>query len=137
MKYLKYFESDFFLDEEDKSFETLKEDIMDICLELTDIGFVVKVSRGSYPCISIRSKGIDDETDSNYFDYIDVKETVERLKRYLGYKLKYIQVGNDVEDEDNINIETVWHDLNKELDGIMPNCWYLYNIYQLNIEFTI
>ncbi len=90
MKYLKYFESNII-------HSSIKEDIEDICLELSDIGFeiyVVKENSMQYdfgkPIYIIQiSKKLDEETlsfagDNEYFNYSDVEEVIERIKDYLG-----------------------------------------------------
>ncbi len=140
MKYLKYFESN--------SFDVLKEDIKDICLELTDIGYSIKIDHDNiftnygdtpFGIFSIgKNNGDHYSTDPElYFDYKDVKETIERLKEYLGKnRVVNVYVLNNEEDEDG-NLSLVRNRLNPEVDGIMMNSWYLHDIYSLKIEFKL
>ncbi len=141
MKYLKYFESN--------SFDVLKEDIKDICLELTDIGYSIKIRKkiddhdiftnyGEYRFSIGKNNGDHYSTDPElYFDYKDVKETIERLKEYLGKnRVVNVQVLNNEEDEDG-NLSLVRNRLNTKVDGIMMNSWYLHDIYSLEIEFKL
>jgi len=155
MKYLKYYE-----DKINTPFDVLKEDIKDICLELTDIGYSISIRKNANSPIGTSSwhpsnsrffwkdesytfsitKNNEDHFSTDpelYFDYKDVKETIERLKDYLGKdRILSVLVLNNDEDEDG-NLSVVSNRLNTEVDGIMVNSWYLYDIYSLEIEFKL
>ncbi len=107
MKHLRLFET--FIYDINPSQEGLIEDIKDICIELDDIGLKTIV----YPMLdkitySIIIEGkdndsyvhaaISDTKNDKYFDYKDVSEVVDRLKEYLGGRLKELHAyGNDWE----------------------------------------
>lgn len=88
IKTKKTFES---LTDKVKSFFTIPsresiEDVKDICLELTDEGYVVDISDDYVICtILIYSKT---SLIKSKFNYEDIKETVERLQSYLGEKIQ-------------------------------------------------
>ena len=83
LKTIRIFES---LTDKVKSFFTIPsresiEDVKDICLELTDEGYVVDIS-DDYVICTILIYG------ESKFNYEDIKETVERLQSYLGEKIQ-------------------------------------------------
>jgi hypothetical protein len=103
MKYLKIFEN--FYEDEVKS--TLK----DLCLDLTDEGFLIRISsfipRGNpFPYLSLYKKVFD------YFTFSEVIDVVLNIKDYLGDKwvsCGVVFVGNP----ERIKIDINWEDYDR------------------------
>jgi len=142
MKYLKYFEG----------MKDTIEDINDICLELSDKGFIIEVNGGSgYQENKYWQKLLIGKTehlmpdeelfDNKCYQYDEIKEVVERLKQYLGDRLKNIEVcsidRNVDEYYDQIHDKIIWNKLSNKVDAVMPNYWYLYHVYSVKIEFIL
>lgn len=144
---------------ESKGMKDTIEDIKDICLELQDNGFFIEVNGLSgyqenehWQQILIgknkdmddylSSDSYDDLFDNVYYKYEEVRDVVERLKQYLGDKLIAINIcsydGSLTDDDfDTDNDKLVWNKLNNKVDAVIPNYWYLYNVYAVKIEFTL
>ncbi len=85
MKYLKKF---------NESIESITDTVMDICIDIQDSGFIITPPHeGGFPSKSIviqkRNMGASGD---EIFSYIEVKETVDRLKEFLGDKLHSVYV---------------------------------------------
>jgi len=102
---------------------TTIEDIKDICLELEDVGLrsYIGVNRKSLSKARLTPRyEIEIVNTGSYFYYKDVKEVVERLRHYLGDRLRKIEVyGNN----------WAWEDISSKD--------YLGSIYSLKIEFVV
>ena len=93
IKTKKTFES---LTDKVKSFFTIPsresiEDVKDICLELTDEGYVVDISDDYVICTIVIHGGVqlsEELPESKVFSYNDVEEVVERLQSYLGKRIR-------------------------------------------------
>jgi len=74
---------------ESSNLDQIKDDLNDICLDLTDNGFI-NGPFYKYPTLNkyhliLQKNGENDTLD--LFKYSDVSETLDRIKRYLGDKL--------------------------------------------------
>jgi len=124
MKYLRLFESN-----------SVVEDIKDICLELEDIGLDVEIeSSGRFNgLISISKNQIGDASQddslSEFFDYSEVREVIERLKDYLGNRIISIMVTSWVNVQGDIY---TWNELDNPND-----MWYLDEVHDMEIYFKV
>ncbi len=63
------------------------DDVKDICLELEDIGFTVN---SNYQ-MSNKTRCLNISKDGNVFKYTEIEDVVDRLKNYLGDKIKSVE----------------------------------------------